>query len=58
MMNLTNLNLDISDNGLGVQGAANLAECVSKLLNLTNMNLDISHNTIGKEGAEKLFEGF
>ncbi len=58
MLNLTNLNLDISDRGIGrAKGVLKLFEGVSKMLHLTDLNMNVYNNSIYEEEAAKLSEG-
>lgn len=51
MQNLSNLNMNLIDNGISNKGAEEFGDGVSKLLNLKFLELNFSSNSIGVQGA-------
>ena len=54
---MRSLQLDLSTNSLGDQGAQLLGESIGKLVKLESLELDVQDNQIGDEGARCLGEG-
>ena len=57
LSNVRCLQLDLSKNSLGVQGAQLLGDSIGKLVKLESLELDVQDNQIGDEGAQCLGEG-
>jgi len=47
---LTSLNLYLSDNSIGENGAKYLGEGIAKCVTLTSLNLFLNNNSIGENG--------
>ncbi|KAL4506295.1 hypothetical protein ABPG73_017029 [Tetrahymena malaccensis] len=52
----SNLQIDLNNSNIGVQGASDLASCLSKYKNLQTLFLNLSLNNLGTEGALVLGE--
>ena len=54
---LTSLNLNVSDNEIGNNGAKYLGEGISKCVNLTSLHLNLFGSSIDANGFKYLVKG-